>query len=151
MTHEEQKSLEAANKEYQEQLAMVGSLSEDTIRILAWLSRKAKWSDPRGFKRQRRPLVNRCEYRPWIPDESREGTPPEGVFLTSDPIHARRTKTWCMKVLPVATAIQDAVQAMRILANPNIWNKEDVAEDIRKRCLWEEITPVLVAMRMTFQ
>jgi hypothetical protein len=138
------------NQTFADQKAMVETLSEPTIRQLAWIARKGKWTTPRGY-------VNRTNRRiglvhgQWIPTEAQEGVPPEGVCLTSDPKKAHCTKIWCMRVLPLATAVEDTVTVLRFLSNGvgfRVKERPNLVRTLREKGLWEEIQPVLTAMRL---
>lgn len=137
------------NQIFADQKAMTESMAEPTIRQMAWIARKGKWAPPRGY-------VNRTDRRrahgQWIPDDAREGIPPEEVCLISDPKKARCTKIWCMRVLPLKTAVEDAITILRVLSDDVGFRigreRINLVKTLREKGLWEEIQPVLTAMRL---
>lgn len=137
------------NQTFADQKAMTETLAEPTIRQMAWIARKWKWAPPRGY-------VNRTDRRrahgQWIPDEAREGVPPEGVCLISDPKKAHCTKIWCMRVLPLKTAVEDTIVVLRVLSYDVGFRigreRINLVGTLREKGLWEEIQPILTAMRL---
>jgi hypothetical protein len=137
------------NEIFDDQKGAVKTLSEETIRLLVWFGRRSKWVEPRGYLNR---THRRISHGRWIPEEAAEGIPSESVCLISDPRKAHRTKTWCMKVLPLHTALHDATVVMRILSREELANYEDrreMLEEIRRRGLWDEIEPVITALRLS--
>jgi hypothetical protein len=137
------------NQTFADQKAMTETLAEPTIRQMAWIARKGKWTTPRGY-------VNRTHRRmrahgQWIPDEAQEGVIPGDVSLISDPKKAHCTKIWCMKVLPLNTAVEDTVTVLRFLSNGvgfRVKERINLVKTLQEKGLWEEIQPVLTAMRL---